>query len=680
MTDPVEDQYTRWVYPQPAVSLRRMWQACDPSLLQLHYAYWPDRPYWPGMRILVAGCGSNQAANIAQRNPQARVLGIDVSVSSLNHERLLKGKYALDNLSLEQMAIDQLDRLDETFDMIVATGVLHHLPDPAAALAQLGRRLAPHGVICVMIYGRYFRTGVYMLQELFRRLGLGQTEADVALVRQTLTNLQQDHLVRNYMRAVEDLGHDAGLVDTFLHASDRAFTVEQCLELVDQAGLRFQGWQENFYYHPNGQMPGDSPLFARLEDAVAARIMGGDGAASRRHRPARLLLLPHRPPGSDLQARFRRCRVFRPGAGASDHPADRARCRARSPRRDPARAVSRGQPGRRSTAPVPMHRRPAQHPALHRRQQCERRQRRAARHLRQAVLRQPVAPRLRRVSLLARAIRAARRPAPPTARSRSACRSPCCGTGSARRAHRARRPGACRSRRRNGGPGRRARGPAAPPARRPDLDQLEPAALGRHHHAGHVAAGAAACLPRLRRHDVGRSDLGTGWRLDDESVGLRRAMDLDALAVGRGDAVEPDQAIMVPDLGPLGILAMDHDPERAHRDMDRGLHAPALGIALDPVGISPDIPEGWVMDGVAVDLGGIRRAPAAEPAQQRQSDNSVALAHGSPPILSLPERPHPPGCSAPHPVRQRFPFIKRRPASIGGQYHLAVGLGSSRHE
>jgi len=265
MTDPVEDQYTRWVYPQPATSLRRMWQSCDPSLGQLHYAYWPDRAYWSGMRILVAGCGSNQAANIAQRNPSAQVLGIDVSPTSLQHERLLKGKYALDNLSLEQMTIDALDGLDREFDLIVATGVLHHLPDPAAALARLGRRLAPHGVICVMVYGRYFRTGVYMLQELFRRVGLGQRPEDVAIVRQTLSHLQADHLVRNYMRAVEDLGHDAGIVDTFLHASDRAFTVEECLDLVDQAGLRFQGWQENFYYHPNGQMPASQPLFARLE-------------------------------------------------------------------------------------------------------------------------------------------------------------------------------------------------------------------------------------------------------------------------------------------------------------------------------------------------------------------------------------------------------------------------------
>jgi SAM-dependent methyltransferase len=265
MTDPVEDQYTRWVYPQPATSLRRMWQACDPMLGQQHYAYWPDRPYWPGMRILVAGCGSNQAANLAQRNPDAQVLGIDVSPTSLQHERLLKGKYGLDNLALEQMAIDRLDDLDREFDLIVATGVLHHLPDPAAALAQLGRKLAPHGVVWLMVYGRYFRTGVYMLQELFRRVGLGQSPADVATVRQALPHLQRDHLARNYMRAVEDLGHDAGIVDTFLHASDRAYTVDELLALVDDAGLRFQGWHENHYYYPNGQMPAASPLFQRLE-------------------------------------------------------------------------------------------------------------------------------------------------------------------------------------------------------------------------------------------------------------------------------------------------------------------------------------------------------------------------------------------------------------------------------
>ena len=270
--DPLEQQYSRWVYPEPLTSLRRVWQNCDPSLHHQHYAYWPDRAYWPGMRILVAGCGSNQAANIAYRNPKAAVLGIDVSAPALAHEQFLKDKYGLNNLALEHFSIDQIAVREEMFDLIVTTGVLHHLPDPGAALAQLGRLLTPHGVICVMVYGRYFRTGVYMMQDLFRRLGLGQTAEDVALVRATLANLQPDHLLRNYMRAVEDIGHDSGIVDTFLHSSDRAYTVEECVALVEGASLRFQGWQENSYYYPNGQIPADHPLFARL-DALPERAL-----------------------------------------------------------------------------------------------------------------------------------------------------------------------------------------------------------------------------------------------------------------------------------------------------------------------------------------------------------------------------------------------------------------------
>ncbi len=122
MNDPVEAQYTRWIYPQPATSLRRLWQSCDPNLYGLHYAYWPDREYWPGMRILVAGCGPNQAANIAYRNPLAQVLGIDVSAPALAHEQVLKDRYGLNNLSLAQRTIDDIDALDESFDLIVSTG------------------------------------------------------------------------------------------------------------------------------------------------------------------------------------------------------------------------------------------------------------------------------------------------------------------------------------------------------------------------------------------------------------------------------------------------------------------------------------------------------------------------------------------------------------------------------
>ena len=38
---------------------------------------------------------------------------------------------------------------------------------------------------------------------------------------------------------------DAELVDTFLHGRERSYTVDDCIDLVTNAGLVFQGWFNN---------------------------------------------------------------------------------------------------------------------------------------------------------------------------------------------------------------------------------------------------------------------------------------------------------------------------------------------------------------------------------------------------------------------------------------------------
>ncbi len=55
-------------------------------------------PYREDLDILVAGCGTSQAAKHAIRQPVARVVGIDVSETGLAHTRKLKDKYGLANL------------------------------------------------------------------------------------------------------------------------------------------------------------------------------------------------------------------------------------------------------------------------------------------------------------------------------------------------------------------------------------------------------------------------------------------------------------------------------------------------------------------------------------------------------------------------------------------------------
>ena len=175
----------------------------------------------------------------------------DRSGASLAHHRYLREKHSLTNLQLLQGDLREVGSLGRTFDLVVCSGVLHHMADPAEGLAALREVMKADGAMTLMVYGATGRTGIYMLQEVFRRLQLDQSEESVGVVRQVLANLPNSHMVKSYVSSAGELRHDAAIVDTFLHRQDRAFTVPQLLEWIEGAGLQFQAWNQNQYYYPD---------------------------------------------------------------------------------------------------------------------------------------------------------------------------------------------------------------------------------------------------------------------------------------------------------------------------------------------------------------------------------------------------------------------------------------------
>ncbi len=249
--DAVSRQYERYRYPQPIQDLKAWlagnWQWFDPR--HAHRILWPDREYRPDLDILIAGCGTNQAAVFAFTNPDAKVVAIDVSQPSLDHHQYLKDKHGLDNLELHQLPIEELPTLDLDFDLIVSTGVLHHLADPQAGMNALARCLRPEGVIGAMLYAKYGRLGIGLLQSVFHDMGLEQNESSIALVREMLSLLPADHPAQPYLRVAKELQFDEALVDTFLPGRERRHTVNDCIGLVTTAGLVFQGWLHKAPYY-----------------------------------------------------------------------------------------------------------------------------------------------------------------------------------------------------------------------------------------------------------------------------------------------------------------------------------------------------------------------------------------------------------------------------------------------
>ena len=262
----VKDFYERYPYPRPIDDLdkyRRRWQEESRRRADFHL-YWPDKPFTEERTILVAGCGTSQAAKHAARCPAARVVGIDFSATSVRHTEGLRRKYDLTNLEVHQLPIDRIGNLEMTFDEIVCTGVLHHLADPEAALRRLRDVLAPDGAMHLMVYAPYGRVGIYMLQEFCRRIGIQAGDEQIRDLVVALGALPARHPLARLLHEAPDFRQEAALADALLHPQDRAYSVPQLLDFIGGAGLVFSRWVRQAPYSPHCGLMARLPQAARI--------------------------------------------------------------------------------------------------------------------------------------------------------------------------------------------------------------------------------------------------------------------------------------------------------------------------------------------------------------------------------------------------------------------------------
>lgn len=249
--DEIASFYERHPYPPPVDDLetyRRSWT--DERRREETLRLWPDGSVGEARTILVAGCGTSQAAKYAVRYPRARIVGIDVSERSIAETRRLVDRHGLANIELQRLPIEEAARLDERFDHVVCTGVLHHLADPGAGLTALGSVIAPGGALEAMVYAPFGRTGVYMLQDYCRLLGVQPTSGDIAGLIATLRELPLGHPLSHLLRNTPDFADDDALADALLNPRDQAYAVEDLLALIELAGLRFSRWIRQAPYLP----------------------------------------------------------------------------------------------------------------------------------------------------------------------------------------------------------------------------------------------------------------------------------------------------------------------------------------------------------------------------------------------------------------------------------------------
>ncbi len=109
-------------------------------------------------RVLDLGCGpANQLALLAELNPETEFVGVDLSAGMLERARKTIEAKKLQNVEVQLGDITRLEFPDQSFDGIISTLTLHHLPNIdylRAAFREIKRLLRPGGKVFLINHGR----------------------------------------------------------------------------------------------------------------------------------------------------------------------------------------------------------------------------------------------------------------------------------------------------------------------------------------------------------------------------------------------------------------------------------------------------------------------------------------------------------------------------------------------
>lgn len=195
--------------------------------------------------ILDAGCGSGYKALIlAQANPGAKIVGIDLSEKSLELARERFKHHGVETGEFHVISIYDLPELGLEFDYINCDELLYLFPEPSIALKAMKLVLKPHGMIRSNLHSSMQRFGYFRAQEIFKMMGLMENnpeemEIEIALDFMKALKNGVDLKVKAWNSAYEGEDSKEAVLMNYLFQGDKGYTISDLFTALRAAELEF---------------------------------------------------------------------------------------------------------------------------------------------------------------------------------------------------------------------------------------------------------------------------------------------------------------------------------------------------------------------------------------------------------------------------------------------------------
>jgi SAM-dependent methyltransferase len=198
--------------------------------------------------ILVAGCGTGQhSIATARRYGNAKVLAVDLSLTSLCYAKRKTEELGLGNIEYAQADITSLSTLrspemgDGMFDLIESVGVLHHLANPLAGWRELLALLRPGGFMRLGFYSELARQNETDARHYIAEKGYAPNAEDIRRCRQDMMSAENAPRFQKVLSA-RDFYTMSECRDLLFHVQEHFYTLPKLKVSLRELDLAFIGF------------------------------------------------------------------------------------------------------------------------------------------------------------------------------------------------------------------------------------------------------------------------------------------------------------------------------------------------------------------------------------------------------------------------------------------------------